>query len=103
MCRNYFAPDRSDDPTVRARARGRWITAYLARNLTSGMLTEDAQTAIAGGDREAWALHVEPSGGWREPLPSYRQAAIAEREERLARIAAVYPAAAAEARQAGRE
>lgn len=99
----YFAPMDSADAATRARARGRFITESLARSLAPGMLNAEGRERIIAGDRDAWALNIDRSGGWREPLPSYRQAAIAEREERLARIAAVYPAAAAEARQAGRK
>ena len=73
MCHNHYQPWNSDDPTVRAIARGRAITASLARQLAPDAgLTPEYQARIAQGDREAWANSVDPAGGWGEPLAPFQ-------------------------------
>lgn len=68
MCRVILENIDSADPATRARVRGRYITASLARTLSpwSG-LTPEYRDAIASGDPGAWHVSVDPSGGWREP------------------------------------
>lgn len=59
----------SDDPTTRARARGRTITAALAFKLgPDGYGGEEQKRRIASGDRDAWAWSIDPSGGYVEPI-----------------------------------
>lgn len=59
----------SDDPYIRARVRGRAITNALYRILVApGGFNQAFRDRIVAGDRAAWAVAVDPAGGYREPI-----------------------------------
>lgn len=67
LTRFDYAAWNSADPSVRARVRGRAITDRLYDALAHpNRLHPFMVQRIERGDPQAWAAHIDPSGGWGE-------------------------------------